>query len=80
MKLTAIAGKASTEKKCSEKMTSRRKNYFTSPNFSFSYLLTAGQVLPRPEEAVKEAVEDVQGQLKQIILRSGFSSQNYLAN
>ena len=80
LKLTAIAGKAGTEKNILKKTTSRRKNYFSSPNFSFSYLLTAGQVLPRPEEAVKEAVEDVQGQLKQKILRSGFSSQNYLVN
>ena len=45
-------------------MTSERKNYFMRPVFTFSYLLTAGQVLPRPEKAVKEAVEDVQGQLK----------------
>ena len=51
-------------KKKSEKTTSERKNYFMSPVFTFSYLLTAVQVLPRPEEAVKEAVEDVQGQLK----------------
>ena len=50
--------------KKSEKTTSERKNYFMSPVFTFSYLLTAVQVLPRPEEAVKEAVEDVQGQLK----------------
>ena len=51
-------------KKKSEKTTSERKNYFMSPVFTFSYLLTAGQVLPRPKKAVKEAVEDVQGQLK----------------
>ena len=42
-----------------------------SPNLSLTYLLTVAEVLPRPEEAVKEAVKDVQGQLKQIGLRSG---------
>ena len=42
-----------------------------SPNLSLTYLLTVAEVLPRPEEAVKEAVKDVQGQLKQIVLRSG---------
>ena len=41
-----------------------------SPNSSPAYLLTAAEVLPRPEEAVKEAVEDVQGQLKQIVMIS----------
>ena len=39
-----------------------------SPNSSPTYLLTAAEVLPRPEEAVREAVEDVQGQLKQIVV------------
>ena len=41
-----------------------------SPNFSPIYFSTAAAVLPRPEEAVKEAVEDVQGQLKQIVMIS----------
>ena len=39
-----------------------------SPNSSPTYLLTAAEFLPRPEEAVEEAVEDVQGQLKQIVM------------
>ena len=39
-----------------------------SPNSSPTYLLTAAEGLPRHEEAVKEAVEDVQGQLKQIVM------------
>ena len=42
-----------------------------SPNSSPTYLLTAAEGLPRPEEAVKEAGKDIQGQLKQIVLRSG---------
>ena len=39
-----------------------------SPNSSPTYLLTAAEGLPRPEETFKEAVEDVQGQLKQIVM------------
>ena len=31
----------------------------------------SAEVLPRPEEAVREDVEDVQDQLEQIVLRSG---------
>ena len=53
-----------------------------SPNFSPTYFLTAAAVLPKPEEVVKEAVEDdVHGQLKQIVMISqGLNSYNYLAN
>ena len=47
-------------KKYSEKTTSRRKNYFTSPNFNFSNLLTAGQVLPDLKslfDSIKDIIE-----------------------